>query len=50
VTGPDGAILDRRFAGTKMSLEIEQIAGPEDLHLVALYDLPLHQVASAPAH
>jgi len=50
VTGPDGAILDRRFAGTKMSLEIEQIAGPEDLHLVALYDLPLRQVASAHAH
>jgi predicted amidohydrolase len=50
VTGPDGAILDRRFAGTRMSLEPGQIAGPEDLHLVALYDLPLRQVSSAPAH
>ena len=49
VTGPDGSILDRRFAGTKMSLDLEQLAGPEDPHLVAVYDLPLPQASSAPA-
>lgn len=41
VTGPDGAILDRRFVGRRMSVEIEQIGGPADEHLVAVYDLPL---------
>jgi len=39
VTGRDGSILDRRFAGRDMSLEIEQIGGPADQHLVAVHDL-----------
>jgi predicted amidohydrolase len=41
VTGPDGAILERRFAGEDMSLEVERIGTPADAHLVAVYDLPL---------
>ncbi|MEP0844926.1 MAG: glycoside hydrolase family 127 protein [Phycisphaerae bacterium] len=41
VTGPDGSILDRRFAGRRMSLEPGEIGGPDDVVLVALYDLPL---------
>ena len=41
VTGPDGSILDRRFAGRDMSIEIEQMSGPADEHLVAVYDLRL---------
>lgn len=39
VTAPDGSILDRRFAGSDMSLDPEQIGGPRDVHLVAIYDL-----------
>lgn len=41
VTGSDGAILDRRFVGEDMSLEPDQIDGPRDSRLVALFDLPL---------
>jgi beta-ureidopropionase len=39
VTGSDGSILDRRFAGEKMSLEVSEIGGPADAQLVAVYDL-----------
>ncbi len=43
VTGPDGTILDRRFAGKKMEVTADGVGGPEDVHLVALYDLPLRK-------
>jgi predicted amidohydrolase len=41
VTGADGTILDRRFAGRDMSLELDRIDSPADSRLVALYDLKL---------
>jgi len=39
VTGPDGAILDRRFAGRVMSIDPDEIGTAADEHLIALYDL-----------
>lgn len=41
VTAPDGSILDRRFAGTKMALEPAQVGGVEDEQGVMIYDMPL---------
>ena len=41
VTGSDGVILDRRFAGRDMSIEVEAIDGPRDSRRVAVYDLRL---------
>jgi predicted amidohydrolase len=41
VTGPDGAILDRRFAGDHMDVPVDGIHGEDDQHLVAIYDLSL---------
>lgn len=41
VTGRDGSILDRRFAGRDMSLEPDQIGTDRDSSLVAIYDLPI---------
>jgi predicted amidohydrolase len=43
VTGPDGGILDRRFAGKVMDVPVEGIGGEADEHLVAIYDLPLRR-------
>lgn len=41
VTGPDGAILDRRFVGQEMDVPAEAIGSEEDQHLVAVFDVPL---------
>jgi predicted amidohydrolase len=43
VTGADGSILDRRFAGDKMSLEVSEVGGEKDAQLVAIYDVPLRK-------
>jgi predicted amidohydrolase len=43
VTGPDGTILDRRFAGDVMDVPVDGIGGAADKHLVAIMDLPLEQ-------
>ncbi len=44
VTGPDGAILDRRFAGDVMSVEPEQVGTPADAQIVAICDVPLRRM------
>ncbi len=43
VTGPDGAILDRRFAGQEMTLKPSEVGGEKDAQLVAMYDVPLRR-------
>ncbi len=39
VTGPDGAILDRRFIGDKMDIPSDRVGNADDLSEVALFDL-----------
>ncbi len=39
VTGADGSILDRRFAGTDMDIPPDQAGGPRDDCLIAIHDL-----------
>lgn len=39
VTGPDGSILDRRFAGDVMDIPVEGIDGEADKQLVAIFNL-----------
>jgi len=39
VTGPDGSILDRRFAGDVMDVPVEGIDGEADKRLVAIFNL-----------
>jgi len=41
VTGPDGAILDRRFVGQEMDVPAKGIGSEEDQHLVAVFYVPL---------
>lgn len=41
VTGVQGGILDRRFVGQELEVAPSRIGGPDDPHLVALYDVVL---------
>jgi predicted amidohydrolase len=43
VTGPDGAILERRFAGDVMSLDTGGIGSPADVNEVAMFDLEVRR-------
>jgi predicted amidohydrolase len=39
VTGPDGSIKERRFAGQEMAIEVNQVNTKDDEKMIALYEL-----------
>ena len=45
MTGPDGAIIDRKIIGKTLEIETSAIGAPADSMGVFYYDLPLHPKA-----